>query len=301
MRVYRGVIPWSVAEYDWILATFDKRKLKNENLALPEILFSDIFHQRYPKKLEYDAHSYRFNQINNFLITHEDELIQLKLIYVKEERKHVDPQLMRVLCTMLYDEEDFDESGEWIGNTFSFKDAIAQTQAKINKKPSNKRLTEEQGFKGLIPWSLAEFRWVMDQHTVRRLNSEENQTLEDEYLPLKIQMRRQTGKTIDNFDTMALLNEIFHERYSNRVEAMAHFFRYRSIFMFLDEYKDQLIKEGLVDNTSGELAMEPELIESLCVLPYSLRENEKTNDKKHAYLYEEIVAKAKALRSARLN
>ena len=100
--------------------------------------------------------------------------------------------------------------------------------------------------------------------------SEENRTLEDEYLPLKIQMRRQTGKNIDNFDTMVLLNEIFHERYSNRVEAMAHFFRYRAIFMFLDEYKDQLIKEGLVDNTSGELAMEPELIESLCVLPYSL-------------------------------
>ena len=322
LRVYRGVIPWSVAEYDWVLATFDKRKLKNENLRLPEefaeykeefetlkgqelenikdmILFADIFHQRYSKKLEYDAHSYRFNQINNFLITHEDELIQLELIYVKEKRKHVDPQLMRALCTMLYDVEDFDEQGEWIGNTFSFEDAIAQTKAKINKKPSHKRLTEEQGFKGLIPWSLAEFRWVMSQHMVRRLNSDENRTLEDEYLPLKIQMRRQTGKNIENFETMILLNEIFHERYSNRVEGMAHFLRYRSIFMFFDEYKDQLIKEGLVDNTSGELAMEPELIESLCVLPYD--QDEKAEDKKHAFLYKEVVAKAKALRSARLN
>ena len=82
---------------------------------------------------------------------------------------------------------------------------------------------------------------------------------------------------------------------------MAHFLRYRSIFMFLDEYKDKLIKEGLVDSTSGELAMEPELIESLCVLPYSLEQDEKASDKKHAYLYEEVVAKAKALRSARLN
>jgi hypothetical protein len=202
---------------------------------------------------------------------------------------------------MLYDEENFDETGEWIGNTFSFKVAVAQTQAKINKSPSNKRLTEEQGFKGLIPWSLAEFRWVMDQHTVRRLNSEENRELEDEYLPLKIKMRRQTGKIIDNFDTMVLLNEIFHERYSNRVEAMAHFMRYRSIFMFLDEYKDQLIKEGLVDNASGKFAMEPVLIESLCVLPYSLKETEKSNDKNHAFLYKEVVAKAKALRSSRLN
>jgi hypothetical protein len=325
MRVYRGVIPWSVAEYDWVVATFDLRRPHGiEGLLIPEeypelkdelktvkgeelenikdiILFSDIFRKRYPKKLEYDAHTYRFNQINKFLITHEDELVQLKLIYVKEDKKHVDPPLMQALCTMLFDEEDFDETGEWVGNTFSFEDAIAQTQAKINKKPSNKRLTEEQGFNGLIPWTLAEFRWVMNEHAVRGLNSEEKRTLEDHYLSLKIQMRRQTGTNIDNFDTMVLLNEIFHERYSNHIEAMAHFFRYRSIFMFVDEYKDQLIKEGLVDNASGELAMEPELIESLCVLPYSLEQDEKATDKKHTFFYKEVVAKAKALRSARLN
>jgi hypothetical protein len=47
--------------------------------------------------------------------------------------------------------------------------------------------------------------------------------------------------------------------------------------------------------------MEPELIESLCILTYSLRETEKTDDKKHAFLYKEVVAKAKSLRSARLN
>jgi len=324
IKVYRGVIPWSVTEYDWVIATFDERRQKNENLPLPEefadykdefktlkgqelqnikdmVLFSDIFHRRYPKKLDYDAHFHRFNLINKFMDRYYDELEQLKLVSVEDGKHHVESRLMEALCAMLFDEEDFDESGEWIGNTFLFKDVIAQTKAKINKKPSNKRLTEEQGFKGLIPWSKAEFSWVMNQHAVRRLNSEENRTLEDQYLPLKIQMGRQTGKGIDNFGTMVLLNEIFHERYSNRVEAMAHFLRYRSIFMFLDEYKDQLIKEGLVDNTSGELAMEPELIESLCVLPYSLRQAEKAADKKHAYLYEEVVAKAKALRNVRLN
>jgi len=202
---------------------------------------------------------------------------------------------------MLYDEEDFDETGEWIGNTFSFEDAIRQTKAKINKKPASKRLTEEQAFKGMIPWSTSEFRWVMNQHALRRLKSEENRKLGDEYLPLKLQMMRQTGKGIDNFDTLVLLNEIFHERYSNHVKAMAHFFRYRSIFMFVDEYKDQLIKESLVNNAVGDFAMEPELIKSLCILPYSLRETEITDDKKHAFLYKEVVAKAKALRSARLN
>ena len=265
IRVYRGVIPWSVVEYDWVIATFDERRPKEENLPLTEefaeykqefdaahgedlenfkdmILFSYIFHQRYPKKIEYDAHSYRFNQINNFLITHEDELFQLKLIYVNDEKKYVDQQLMKALCTMMYDEEDFDELGEWIGNTFSYEDVIAQTKAKINKKSGNKPLTEDQGFRGMIPWSRAEFKWIMDQQMVRRKESNENH-----------------------------------------------------------EHKDQLIKEGLVDNASGELAMEPELIESLCILPYSLRQAEKAADKKHAFLYKEVVAKAKALRSVRLN
>ena len=324
-RIYRGVIPWSVAEYDWVIANFDERRPKEENLPLPKefaefkdefesaqgedlenfkdmILLSDIFHQRYPKKLEYDAHSYRFNQINKFLITYEDELVQLKLIYVKENKKHVVPQLMQALCTSLYDEEDFDESGEWIGNTFSYEDVIAQTKISSKTKKTDVGPKDpELGFKGLIPWSKDEFNWVMTEHTKRRMDKNEKEVLADEYLPLKIQMQRQMGKNIDNFDTLTLLNEIFHERYSNHIEAMAHFFRYRSIFMFVDEYKDQLIKEGLVDSASGELAMEPELIESLCILPYSLRETEKTHDKQHAFLYKEVVARAKAFRSARLN
>ena len=326
MRVYRGVIPWSVAEYDWVIATFDLRRPHGiEGLLIPEeypelkdelktvkgeelenikdvILFSDIFHQRYPKKLEYDAHSYRFNQINKFLITHEDELVQLNLINVKDEKKHVDPQLMKALCTMMYDEEDFDESSEWIGNTFSYEDVIAQTKIRSKTKKADAGPKDPQmGFKGLIPWSKDEFNWVMTEHAKRLLDKNEKDVLADEYLPLKIQMQRQMGKNIDNFDTLTLLNEIFHERYSNRIEAMAHFFRYRSIFMFVDEYKDQLIKEGLVDSASGDLSMEPELIESLCILPYSLRETEKTDDKKHAFSYKQVVAKAKSLRSARLN
>ena len=36
LRVYRGAIPWSVAEYDWVIATFDERRAKGENLPLPK-------------------------------------------------------------------------------------------------------------------------------------------------------------------------------------------------------------------------------------------------------------------------
>jgi hypothetical protein len=322
IRVYRGVIPWSVTEYDWVLATFDERRQKNENLPLPEefadykdefetlkgqelqnikdmILFSDIFHKRYPKKLEYDAHFHRFNLIDKFMQTHYDELEQLKLVSVEEGKHQVETQLIEALCTMLYDEEDFDESGEWIGNTFSFDDVVAQTKAKVNKKAGKKPPNEDQGFKGLIPWSRAEFNWIMDQHLVdSRKNNEE---LKEEYLPVKIRLMRQTGKKVDNFDTMVLLNEIFHEKYPNRVEAMAHFFRYHSIFKFLEEYRNQLVKEGLVDKAGGDAAVEPELIDCLCIAPYSLEQAEKSGGKSYTFLYSEIVAATKAKRSARLN
>lgn len=324
LRVYRGVIPWSVAEHDSIVAAFDQRRKKNENLPLPEefadykeefeslkgrelenikemILFSDIFHKRYPKQLEYDAHFYRFNQINKFMQIHHDELEQLKLVYFKEGKHYVEPKLMEILCTTLYDEEDFDEEGEFTGNTFLFDDVIAQAKGKINKKAGKKPLNEDQGFKGLILWSRAEFEWIMGQQMARGKKSAENEALKDEYLPLKIKLRRETGKKVDNFDTLVVLNEIFHERYPNHIEAMAHFFRYHSIFQFLHEYNKELIKEGLVGVENGNPSFEPELIDSLCILPYSMDDDKESESKGHAFSYEEVVARAKANRSARLN
>ncbi|MDE1921569.1 MAG: hypothetical protein KGJ09_09405 [Candidatus Omnitrophica bacterium] len=323
LRVYRGVFPWSVAEHDWVIATFNLRRPNGiEGLPIPEeypelehdlktvkgqelenikdiILFSDIFRHRYPKKLEYESHSYRFNQINKFLDIHYDELVQMRFVVERDGEIIVAPQLIETLCTSLYDEEDFDESGEWIGNTFSFKDVVAETKAKIDKKAAKDRPTEDQARKGLIPWSSAEFKWVMNEQSIRRQNSDENEKLQEEYLPLKIQMARETGKKISNFNTLALLNEIFHERYSNRVESMAHFFRYHSIFQFVDEYKNELIKDDLVKETGGDIAMEPELIESLCVSPYT--SDKKSENKRHAFSYAEVVKRAKDIRSARLN
>jgi hypothetical protein len=155
IKVYRGVIPWSVAEHDWIVATFDERRKKNENLPLPEefadykdefetlegqelqnikemILFSDIFRQRYPKKLEYDAHFFRFNLINRFMQTHHDEFIKMKFVAVQNGKHRIAPQLIETLCTILYDQEEFDESGEFVGCTFSFPDVVEVTRLKMN-------------------------------------------------------------------------------------------------------------------------------------------------------------------------
>jgi hypothetical protein len=155
IRVYRGVIPWSVAEHDWIVAAYDERRLAQEDLPLPEefadykqefeslkgqelqnikdmILFSDIFHRRYPKKLEYDAHFFRFNQINKFMQTHHDEFVKLKLVFFRNGKHHIAPQLMETLCTIMYDQEEVDESGEFTGCNFLFSDVVAVTNRKIS-------------------------------------------------------------------------------------------------------------------------------------------------------------------------
>lgn len=156
IRIYRGVIPWSVAEHDWIVATYDERRLEGiQNLPFPEefpgleeeiksskgqelqnikdlILFSDIFHKRYPKELEYDAHFFRFNLINKFMQTYHDEFIRMKLVAVQGGKHRIAPQLIETLCTILYNQEEFDESGEFISCTFSFPEVVTITMAKVN-------------------------------------------------------------------------------------------------------------------------------------------------------------------------
>jgi len=155
IKVYRGVFPWSAAEYNWIIAAFDeRRKNKNENLKLAEdlthikeemehmrgkelenfqslALFSDIFMKRYPKKLDFEAHFFRFHQINRFMQTYHNDLIKLKLVTVQGGKHHIAPQLIDSLCTLLYNQEETDESGDF-SCTFSYKEVIAVTKAKLN-------------------------------------------------------------------------------------------------------------------------------------------------------------------------
>ena len=153
----------------------------------------------------------------------------------------------------------------------------------------------------MVPWSRQEFNWVMKQYLKRRLQTEKNQKLEAKYLSFKEQMARLGKKTPGNFNSMILLNEIFHTRYPNEIEAMAHFVRYDHIFKFLFKYRDALLKEGLLTGDGEDLGMKPQLMDSLCTLPYSLEQRKSSGSQSHTFLYAQVIKITKAKINAHLN
>jgi len=334
IRAHRGLIPWSVQEYNWVMDAFmSRRKNIKGNLPLTKefayikddlaylspgelynlnsmLLVSMIFHERYPDEVEYTAHSLRFHEIKKFMHEYNNELFELGLTAGPEDIMNVKPQLLETLCTIEFSEEMVDESGEFIGCTFSFEDVVADAKAKMGgsfksavtkKKPGNKPDDPDKGFLGLIPWSRKEFNWIVAKYTSRRNNVEAVQETVDGYLPLKEQMVRMGDKIPENFETMILLNEIFHNRYPNKTEAMAHFFRYHSIFKFLEKYRNELIKDGLVEMEGAGTGLKPQLLDTLCTVPFSFEQTEKSGEKSHTFLYSEVVNVAKAKINAHLN
>ena len=125
--------------------------------------------------------------------------------------------------------------------------------------------------------------------------------MEAEYLDLKDKMVQMTGKNLDNFGSMVLLSDIFQEKYPDQIEYMAHFFRYKAIFKFLNNYRDELIREGFLAEEGKENDIKPQLIDSLCTLPYSLEQIEKSGDKSFTFLYSAVISATKAKLNTHLN
>jgi hypothetical protein len=156
IRIHRGVIPWSAQEYNYVMQAFMARRKDfkpkyplTEDFAFAEdeiadlspgqlynlismMLVSDIFHERYPNELEYNAHFVRFHEIKKFLNEHNRELFKLGFTAGPEDIMNVKPQLLETLCTVMYDQEVRDESGEFTGCTFLFPQVVTITQAKMN-------------------------------------------------------------------------------------------------------------------------------------------------------------------------
>lgn len=157
IRALRGLVPWSAREYDWIIAEFDRRRAKRqENFEMAKefedlkvgmksltgkelqnfqqmVLIGDIFHRRYPDQAQYKAHFYRFHSINRFLQTYHTELLKLKFIDVKNGKHHILPQLIDSLCTLEYNLDEEDESGN-PSCFFVYSQVINATKTKINAR-----------------------------------------------------------------------------------------------------------------------------------------------------------------------
>ena len=152
---YKGMIPWSREEFNWVNDTFKKRFkiLKNGRDLDAEygefkegmfkamgrqpkkfdntILLGEIFLERYPDQVEYTAHFVRHHLIINFLDKYMNELVKEGFWDLKGHDAGIKLQLIDSLCTLVYSLEQIDGSGDK-SHTFLYPEVIDATWAKIN-------------------------------------------------------------------------------------------------------------------------------------------------------------------------
>ncbi|MBF0570966.1 MAG: hypothetical protein HQL12_03745 [Candidatus Omnitrophica bacterium] len=73
------------------------------------------------------------------------------------------------------------------------------------------------------------------------------------------------------------------------------------IINFLDKYRSELIKEVFLGEAPRDLGIKRELMDSLCVLPFSLEQVDSQGDKSYNFLYREVIDTTWAKINARLN
>ncbi|MDE2009833.1 MAG: hypothetical protein KGJ09_07125 [Candidatus Omnitrophica bacterium] len=147
------------------------------------------------------------------------------------------------------------------------------------QKGANRNEDEEElkARKGLVPWSTKEFYEVFAK-----------------YAAIK---RKSRNAGVQN---TFLVAEVLQKQYPNRLEFMAHMYRFRVMRDFLFKYGRQLVKEGLAQK-EGETDFRPELMDSLCALPYSAQEIDQNGDKVYTFSYSEVKALTLKKMNAHLN
>lgn len=166
----------------------------------------------------------------------------------------------------------------------------------MKKKQRNKEQEMNLAYKGMVPWSRDEFNWI--EAEFHRLKDEQNK-----------RGKSKTGKlaTIEtedvrfNCDNLLLLMEVFHKRYSNQVELMAHFIRHQQILDFLRTCGNDLIQEGLIEVNGPRTIYSTALIDTLCFIPLTQEKLGPNGDKIYTFSYKEVVNAAKVRQSAHLN
>lgn len=126
---FKGSIPWSLEEFNWVTAQFIKRKQKNDHRP-PHIILGEIFLRRYSDRSEFIAHFYRHRQIINFVDKHREQLIKDGFSGDDGEGMGFMQALIVSLCTLPFTQEE-QESGHKF-STFSYQQVKDATRAKLN-------------------------------------------------------------------------------------------------------------------------------------------------------------------------
>src|SRR5277367_1748027 len=126
--------------------------------------------------------------------------------------------------------------------------------------------------RGLVPWSVAEYKWVMQAFMARRKKLKGNLPLTEEFEHFKDEIADMNAGELYNFNSMLLVSDIFHQRYPGELEYNAHFFRFHEIKEFLHAYNHELFELDFTKGPEDIMNVKPQLLESLCILPFSLEE-----------------------------
>ncbi len=115
--------------------------------------------------------------------------------------------------------------------------------------------------RGLTPWSFAEYQEVLQGLSVRTSTPGDNGN------------RGEEEKESDLFSLHAARSDVIYEKYGHDLNIyMAHMMRFDKIHEFIQRHRGVLIETGIIKNGSDDTTLvSNELLEALCVLPYSKR------------------------------
>lgn len=145
---------------------------------------------------------------------------------------------------------------------------------------------------GKIPWNKKGFQ-VVNKELSRLLSTpKDDWNLSLQSISLKDLDQDSIEFKPNPFQPMGQISNFMKEMYPDKKEFMAHFFRYNNMIRFLKEYEDDLMEEGLIKKGPKFHMIKDELLDSLCVLPFTVLRESFGEFEDYFYDYDDVVNKA---------
>jgi len=145
--------------------------------------------------------------------------------------------------------------------------------------------------KGLIPWDKRGFQLVNSKLTKLLNTPKDDWDLSSDFSFLKDDVAENIFKA-NPFAPMGQIARFMQKMYSDKRTFMAHFFRYNNIIRFLKEYEEGLCREGFIRRDANNHMIKDELLETLCMLPFSETRESYGEVEEYGFSYNEVVEKA---------
>lgn len=152
--------------------------------------------------------------------------------------------------------------------------------------------------KGTIPWSAEEYLEVMEWYEQLQSTPKDDWDLTEQGFMIENEDGKIKKLKFNSFRAVTQLGFFMAKRYP-KGEMPYHTGRFMQINEFLSKFISDLKNDGLAESNEGEFEkIRYEVIQALCVLPYSKREIVEGQEH-HSFDYDEVVAKARELIEAK--